>query len=921
MVDKLRYGEKRPTALMFDAPIVDVVSRYDFTQWTLNSEQPSGGITVTRNEVVITKFKPNVPILTSNFTGTAAGNTPSSTEISSLSANIEARLSGFTINSGLFTTYTEANIRRNWINAQLKGLWFGPLYTYNNKVLPIESVCDGSDNQYITYAGGSVVAVQDEITALRGTGGGFAQYFHVTDKTDRLTPDWTGIPQWAFVKTDTSPYWDWSPAGDSTWQIGIVLFTGYTPDNDGYITLTAPITIHIENTSPVDPTTIEGYKASVGEAVVYEKDKTFAETLMRHHLASKQMDRFQYPVGNYYPLIESGTVENGHQVAYPIGAAFFDSSARFVLVDGNNNYMLRVWGYYFLENVPWAFDATQIQVGDTVTICGRLIGNQDYEGRADTVTNGGTIYALNGSTSFIGNTHPAPGTPGTGGTLASPYTVQKAVQYAYTIPAGTESAEVYVTGTVSEVISPFAPSYNQYDRLRLPVPTDLATLVASGYPIKFWCTQYDTVGHPGFWVEVASIFSNTVITDPKYTNHLFTNSGGNAGSISIRIDVGTNLDGSARYIDAMGIFDHSNVTSSVYFTITTGVLKSLVNAFRSSRTIQYVGFSREVDISTWSGAFEGAAITTFPTNVFPRNEWFGISSDSEPTCSIQYAADNSRLTTFGNYRNSGGTYPEDRCDVLVVDKYCYGAFSRSDISEIKYILDMKFVPPSHGYIDDDLNYFNAVFNNNSLVIAYIKNLNKGDWVFDGDASHGTPAGNFTDFDSEAANFMLSNVFDLNENINDSQHFETQANSFNSWETSTGYKTPILFNTAQDGGNIYANIVSLGFMEVTVSVTNATVKLSNKNGDTPLQVGVNSVQLRYGINTFVVTAVDSDSPCGATLELSDHFRSELTQGLTSAAIYVPEDWRTRDIIDPAALAIANQRGWTLYAGGTIYTVTP
>ena len=69
MANALKYGTKNITALKFDAPIVSIESRYNFTEWIFNQEQPSSGITITQNKVTITKFKPNVPIITSHFPG------------------------------------------------------------------------------------------------------------------------------------------------------------------------------------------------------------------------------------------------------------------------------------------------------------------------------------------------------------------------------------------------------------------------------------------------------------------------------------------------------------------------------------------------------------------------------------------------------------------------------------------------------------------------------------------------------------------------------------------------------------------------------------------------------------------------------------------------------------------------------------
>ena len=71
-----KYGSKDITALKFDAPLVDVCpipiiitcEEYNFlTDWTLNPNQPQGGIEVTEHTITIKKFKPNEWFIKSNY--------------------------------------------------------------------------------------------------------------------------------------------------------------------------------------------------------------------------------------------------------------------------------------------------------------------------------------------------------------------------------------------------------------------------------------------------------------------------------------------------------------------------------------------------------------------------------------------------------------------------------------------------------------------------------------------------------------------------------------------------------------------------------------------------------------------------------------------------------------------------------------
>lgn len=929
MANGLKYGSSNLTAIQFDEPIIDIESRYDFRTWIFNaSEQPSDGVVIEKNKITISKFKPNVPILTTNLTGSGAGDTPTSSEICLDYKKVALKINGFSANIDKFTNYEETNIRRNWITAKIKGLWFGPIYTYNNKILPIESVCDGTDGQYITYTNGTTVAIQDETTALRGTGGGFAQYFHVSDKEDIVTPDWISIPNIAFIRTETSPYWNWSPAGDSSWQICIALFTGYAVGQDGYISLSSPITIRLENTCPNDPTTIEGYRAAIGETEVYNKQKTFANTLMRHKLASEQNGVYQRPVsGAYY-----GTISSSGNTVYPIGANFFDSAARFVIKDANGQYSLTVNGFYFLENLKWYPNVTQVAVGDTVTIYGKIIGIKSDATSASTVEHGGRLYAINGTMSTIGNTHTAPGTAGNAGTLATPYTVDNAVLYARTLGDGiADTNNIYITGKIESILSEFAPSYYfDYDRLRIPVPTDLGTLIAASYPIKFWITQYDDPDHDMFWSSVATIFQNTPITDPLFANHLFSMSGGELSTISFTFDVGLDENGDEKYIDMTAMFDGSNLPETVNFNITTGVLKSLVNVFRNTHTLQSVSFNKIVYISDWSGAFEGSYLENFPANIAPLNQFVYKSNGhtfSSPSCDIHYVADGSHLLDFGNYEDSSQTSIDDKCYELIVHPYCIGAFSRSAITEIKYLLDMKLVSPDAGMISDYWSgvsdsqiLFNSFLNNSNLETAYIKNLNKGDWSFDGVVRNNVCGGNLSGLNEASVTYLLTNVFDLNLNTSLASRIENELNSFNSWTSSSGTKTGISFS-AYGSCTLSKNLSSSGTMQIKITANDCTITFTNGGTTTTItpSATTQSINVVSGDCVFTVTANADAENVHASFELDEdyHFLSELTSGLSSANIYFPAGFGS--LIQASALQEANDRGWTVYVGGTIYTI--
>lgn len=458
----------------------------------------------------------------------------------------------------------------------------------------------------------------------------------------------------------------------------------------------------------------------------------------------------------------------------------------------------------------------------------------------------------------------------------------------------------------------------ELDHIRLPELTDLGTLIQQNFPFKFWAQLERDENHSHIWDSIKTAFRNNTITDKEFPEHLFSKSTGDLDTLTINISVDDN-----DYINVGNMFNGSSIADTIYFNISHGILKSLHNTFRYC-TAQTIGFNKEYLITDWTGAFEGATLTNFPTNLGAGNEEYTNTRLSEPTCDIHYAADGAHLNVFGNYKDQSAQTEADKFYTMVVWPDCKGAFSRSEISEIKYILDMKFVTPEAGAIGEyDGGIFNAIFNAPDLAVAYIKNLNKGNWYLDGQSGTGiVSAGNLTEFDEDSANYLLSNVFDLRQNTSDEEHFERTTNSFNSWSTTGScWKMPTFFNAYGDCTVSRAAATSLsGTMKIRVALNNCTLSVTDNGQTTSLASGDHTLSLAAGATTFTVTKNSGAESCLATVELTDHFRSELTRNLSSANLYLPADWGKgtdgRDIIHQSAWETASTRGWNVYVGGQL-----
>lgn len=733
----LRYGSQEVDSLLFNKCVENSEFFYDFRTWIANTAQPAGGVVIEEDKITITKFLPNTWFIKSNY--------QLSTQADFLEKfyNIEWILSGVTENVAKFSAVTDYGTYKPW------GLVISPISANNN------FLCIDDPASMVIYDG-----------KFKNPNYGFAQYGYVVNGTIKL--------------------YNYPTYNSSYPEVCLGLFTSVAPDDGDYVTLSTPLVIRMEDVGIIDPSSVEGYRASMGSTLIYDKPMTFQNVLLAHDLAFEETGTYVEPIqGHYDTICPNGSVHRAY-----------------------------------------------------------VISGRGYS--------------------------------------------------------------------------------SVYDHLRMPEITNFSTLIQQGFPFKFWAQLERAEGHTCIWDSLATAFNNTTITDPNFLEHLFSKSTGDISTLNLTVDVGLDAEGNDSItVDMSSIFDYSSFASTVNFTFTTGYVKSLHNAFRQTRRLTSVTFNKVLSITEWHGAFEGTTMADFPTNLAPANMWPDDASLSQPTCNLNYAADGSALTWFGNYENPSGQTPEDKCYVAMVNPGCFGAFRSNSLTEIRYLLDMRFVAPiAWNIIDDgpDSIYNNAVFYAPNLTTVYIKNLNKGDWSLDGvkrvnHKGETLYAGNFTNVSADCINYMLLNLTDLRLNATDLSHYETEFNSLNGWAATKGTRRPIVFATTEDGGKISKTLSASGTMAVTLTLSNCTLSLTNGGSTTTIQPNTTSINLASGAATLTFNKSNSALPMKGVIELSDPFKSELTSGLSAANIYLPANASSK--ISAAALTEANSRGWTVYVGGSVY----
>ena len=133
----------------------------------------------------------------------------------------------------------------------------------------------------------------------------------------------------------------------------------------------------------------------------------------------------------------------------------FGNGTFYISDDGTNKNQFYVYRAMYLGNKKYANGNTQIQEGDEVIICGRVV---NYKGTTpETAQNKSFLYSLNGETAGGGG---ASGTPKGKGTLDDPYNPAGVIAYINTLGSDVESpVDVYVKGKIGTVTEEYSTNF------------------------------------------------------------------------------------------------------------------------------------------------------------------------------------------------------------------------------------------------------------------------------------------------------------------------------------------------------------------------------------------------------------------------------------------------------------------------------
>lgn len=269
-IDNIKLNKNDMGGFAFGEP--DLVKLYEFnfsTEWIVNPDN-SDGIVIEDNVITISKVKPNTWFIKSNygFTTAADRNAKFYNKTWNINGVTQANSDGL-IGDG-YTFFI------NWAGTPCKG-WGLVISPVNSSNTLMCSTNDGCDQMGI-YSG----------SFKNGWG------------------DWPGALNFGTRNDGQRALYNGNVNGYPTYgEVALGFFSSVEADADGYINFNTPITISCVLLSQVvDPTTKEAFSVSLGDTILFEKEKNFENLLINHQLGFKDVNVIGEIVqGDYGPEI------------------------------------------------------------------------------------------------------------------------------------------------------------------------------------------------------------------------------------------------------------------------------------------------------------------------------------------------------------------------------------------------------------------------------------------------------------------------------------------------------------------------------------------------------------------------------------------------------------------------------------------
>lgn len=434
----------------------------------------------------------------------------------------------------------------------------------------------------------------------------------------------------------------------------------------------------------------------------------------------------------------------------------------------------------------------------------------------------------------------------------------------------------------------------------------------SNTTLKPWVTFNYAAKDSSFWDPIKTYFANNKIVNPKCFEYTTSDS-------KPSLFANSNISGELTLNFSTAIRQMPDIISGTKVEKITINFEeqpkwySCLSMFRHANSLKEIIVNKPLPASEMAGMFEFCTnLTTIPANLF-RYENRNYTNNSHMCYTFEGCKN---LVEIPMSSRTTDVYSEQ--NTINTETIAQAFNGCSKLERILPILNLAGCHPDNTYL--------AFYECAALTHVLIKNLNKGDWRFDGTSSK--KLGTLTNLDEESVKYMLNNVCDI---AHLQTEEESQNNSFKIGWTNQN-TTYISRYVLPEQLNITCSLA----VDTNVYIYNSSVNNLTDFYFLP-QEKINASDMENykiiwtvnGERSFADINSNGNSNYGFYIKSSafieDIISISITKpyniwssSVTTAKIYIPEVWKTDNRFTQDEIDVCNSRGWHIYIGNSEIT---
>lgn len=432
------------------------------------------------------------------------------------------------------------------------------------------------------------------------------------------------------------------------------------------------------------------------------------------------------------------------------------------------------------------------------------------------------------------------------------------------------------------------------------------------------------IANTDFWEKVRNWFDSNYTTESMLTKPLFAYS--NIGG-KIQIKLNSIYDSIANpYLYGARLFQGSTI-ESVHFISENGCTFSSGNGLFLGSGLSEITFESPkgwlIGATDCSGMLSQCGkLTSYPYNLInwganrSNVRMYGIHCTLMGWC-FEY-------TPFVEIPSFNQTDREADDNTMIFCPFAPQVFNAcSSLTKIGPVCDLSIVIPNS---DNTINMFNCP----NLEDVRIKHLNHGNWSFDGVTRDEGYIGNLPLLNQDSINYLFNNLTDLTTH-DPEKHIDSIHKSFKNWSSdywnnlseNKDVITTFRYMSSRlrfSEGSTASFICSTNqqFTEMIVSITGLQEGDKLEFGSTNITSNGQYTLSKSNSNWegFKLYSTNTSNDEWVNIDIVDGY--DPTNPLVSTAnLYCPSEWEEKITND--MITSANNKGWTIYTGGIIFTI--